>query len=459
MKDSNPAERGGGWLEASGLPHIIRSLGLAVQPAKLGIALVAIVLTFLVGTVLDWIWVRGGGVDETAVVRFVAARELDQPYVEPTGSLGPFRVWRQHEQRCLAGFLTSSIPGASMAVGTPFSAYVESPAYAGPFRNLTGMGYGVWWMARYHPFYFLLFGLAFLIIWSWAGGAICRIAAVQFARDEKLSMKQGLNYAQDKLFGGFVLAPCIPVAFLLIIAVVMALGGALLRLPVLGDLLGGPAFILAILGGFIAAILLLGLIFGGSLLWPAVAAEGSDAFDAFSRSLSYPLSKPWKAILYAIIAVIFAGICWVIVNLFTFLALTITRGIVGFGTSPFGWWNRGENGATVRKLDLLWPVGGPNPLYTWPDWGRLSWYEYYSAFFIGVYVLLVIALMWSFLATLYFSASTVVYYLLRRDVDGTELEEVSSGDDGSGGLGEDSPRNEAPPRASSDVSLPISNKP
>ena len=459
MKDSHLTGRGEGWLEASGLLHIFRTLGLAVHPAKLGIALAAIFLTFVLGGLLDWMWTRGGGVDESAIARFISSQELDQPYEEPKGTHGLFHVWREHERRCILGFLGSSLPGTSVVAGTPVGSYVEAHSYAQPLRNLTGMGYGLWWLLRHHPFFFILFVGGSLVIWAWGGGAICRIAAVQYARDEKLTTKQALAFAKEKLFGGFVLAPCIPVAFILLTAVLMVVGGALLRLPVLGDLLAGPAFALAIVGGFVVAVLLIGLLVGGSLFWPAVAAEGSDAFDSFSRSLSYPLSKPWKAVLYAVMATVFASLCWVFVNLFTFFALTVTRGIVGFGTSPFGWWSRGEGEAVVRKLDLLWPLAGPNALYSWPDWGRLAWYEYFSASFIGVYVLIVIGLMWAFLASFYFSGSTVIYFLLRRDVDGTDLEEVHMDDDLSGDLGGNLSNPEPAPRASNDVSLPVSNAP
>jgi len=455
MKESNLAGRGDGWLEASGLLHIFRTLRLAVHPAKLGLALAAIFLTFVLGGVLDWIWPGGGGVDATAVARFISARELDQTYLEPTGTLGLFRVFREHERHHLLGFLGSTIPGSSVATGTPVGSYVEAHSDVGPLRNLSGMGYGVWWLLRHHPFFFFFFVGGSLVIWAWAGGAICRIAAVQYTRDEKLTMKQALAFAKEKLFGGFVLAPCIPVAFILIAAVLLVVGGILLRVPILGDLIAGPAFVLAIVGGFVVAVLLLGLIVGGSLFWPAVAVEGSDAFDSFSRSLSYPLSKPWKAVLYAVIATVFASLCWVFVNLFTFFTLTVTRGIVGFGTSPFGWWSRGEGGAPVRKLDLLWPLAGPNALYSWPNWSQLHWYEHFSAFFIGAYVLIVIGLMWSFLASFYFSASTIIYFLLRRDVDGTDLEELHL-EDGEPG-GDSSRPGSSPSRGSPDVSLPISN--
>ncbi len=424
MAQSTRPSDDGGWLEASGLLHIFRTLGLAVHAAKLGISLAAILLTFALGGALDRIWLVRGGVQPTAVEDFIRAQELDRPYETQSGDRGIFSVWREHERRCVLGLLGSSVPGVSVAAGTPVGTYVERHSRARPLRNLASMVYGVWWLSRYHTAYFAFFALGALLIWSCAGGAICRIAAVQFARDEKLTMRQAFAYGREKLFGGFFLAPCIPLIFILITMVVLFLGGMLLRIPILGDVVGGLAFGLAIFGGFVISILLLGLFVGGSLFWPAVAVEGSDAFDAFSRGLSYPLSKPWKAVLYAVIAVVYASICWLFVNLFTFFVLKITRTVVAFGTAPFGWWSRGEEGAAVSKLELLWPLGGPNTLYLPPDWTRLTWYEHFSAVLIGFYVLLVIGLMWSFLASFYFSGSTVIYFLLRRDVDGTDVDDV-----------------------------------
>ena len=349
---------------------------------------------------------------------------MDRTYQEAEGAYGVFEVWREHERRCVLGLMGSSLPGTSLAAGTPVGTYVEAHSYDRPLRNLVGMGYGVWWMFSQHTVYFFLFGAGVLLIWSWCGGAICRLAAVQFSRDEKPTIRQALGYGRRKLFRGFLLAPCIPLLFIIVIMVFMALGGALLRVWVLGDLIGGPFFFLALLGGFLIAVLLLGVVVGGSLFWPFVAAEGVEAFDAFARGLHFPLARPMKAIVYAVVSIIYASICWVFVNLFTYFALTITRGVVGFGTSPFGWWSRGEEGTHVRKLDLLWPFGGPNALYGFPNWTELRFSEYFSAFFICIYVLLVIGLMWSFLASFYFSASTVIFFLLRRDVEGTDLGDV-----------------------------------
>ena len=124
-----------GWLEASGLLHIFRLSGLAVHPAKLGIGLAAIILTFMLGTVLDAVWV-GHGTTDTAISGFIQARELDQPYEEVKGDRGIFAVWREHELRSVLGLLGSSIPGASLAAGTPVGKYVQAYSHARPLRSL-----------------------------------------------------------------------------------------------------------------------------------------------------------------------------------------------------------------------------------------------------------------------------------------------------------------------------------
>ncbi len=458
MAQESQTSRNVGWLEASGLSHISRTLGFGLHPPKLGIALVAIIATIALGCLLDRIWTfYEQGVSVDAISQFSLARQVDQTYEEPAGKVGIFRVWREHEQQSITGLLRSSIPvlGSYVHVRT----------------NLADMAYGVWWLVRHHVVYFALFALGALLIWSLAGGAICRIAAVQFARDEKITTKQALRYSWENLFGGFFLAPCIPVLFILITVILLVLGGMVLRIPVLGDLVSGLAFGLAIFGGFVISILLLGLLVGGSLFWPAIAVEGSDAFDSFSRGLSYTLSKPWRTIWYGAVATVFAAVCWVLLNVFTVFTLTITRGVVAFGTSPLGWWSRGDEGENISKLDLLWPTvggAGSSGLYAWPNWQSLTWYEHFSAAIIGLYVLLVIGLLWSFLASFYYSGSTVIYYLLRRDVDGTDLEDIQMEEeqqrDVSEPVGAVAPRasepavrdsNLAPAPSTNDVSLPV----
>lgn len=422
MTEASQSCNTGGWLKASGLLEIVRALGLAVHPAKVGLALAGILVTLAYGGLLDWVWTRSGGVPIDTVMRYIEHRDTGRDYIEPEGTAGIFQAWREHQRQAVLGLLGSPILSV-----TPASALGEAVelrairAYLPWYTNLAHMARGTWWMLRFHPVYFVLFSIGILLIWALIGGAICRIAAVQFSRDEKITAGDALRFASKRLIGGFALAPLIPVAFIVLIAIVMALGGAFLRIPVLGDLLGAPFFVLALLGGLIVAILFIGLVVGGSFFWPAVAVEGSDAFDSFSRSLAYPFSRPWKTAWYFLATGIYTVICWLIVSFLIHGAVLVTRGVVSWGTAPFGWWQRGEG---TTKLELIWPLGGATGLHSWPVWSQLGLFEKYSAAVVGVYVVLAILALWAFLFSFVFSADTILYFLLRRDVDGNDTADI-----------------------------------
>ena len=418
MPQPHPSEPRAGWVEASGLPYLTRTFTMAIQPNRLLLAWVALLATLLLGAVLDWLWVgAGAGVSDTAIPQYVYGRQTDQHHPDDAGEHGVFEVWKQHERRHGLAFLAASVPGASILTGSPVGSRLElQSGGATPTAHLMQILYGVLWLVDEKLLYFILFGAGFLLIWSLAGGALCRSAALQFTRDEKLSLGQMVGYVQQRWLGSFFMAPLLPVIFIVMTMLCLVVGGMVLRIPVVGDILAGGAFILAIAGGFVIALLLLGLLAGGSLLWPTVAVEGSDAFDAFSRSLNYILARPFKAILYAVIAVVYGSLCWLFVHLITFVGLKFAHGVVGVGSAFFG--------LTGDKLERVWPIHGIQQLHAWPDWATLSWYECISAFLIGVTVLAVVALMWAFLVSFYFNASTVIYFLLRRDVDTIDLEEI-----------------------------------
>lgn len=419
--DAHVGRSAAGWREATGFPHILRTLSIAAQPAKIALAFLAIVGTFFLGWLLDAMWSPIARVDETAIAAYVAAREEGILYEEPKGELGIFESFRRHERRAILGFLGSVIPGRPVPVASPGEELFFGRNYAGPVRNLMGMVHGVVWMARVHTVYFVIFAGGSLLLWSLLGGAICRLAAMQFARDEQPTARQGLAYARKKWISGFLVAPCFPLLFAAAVLLVMALGGVLLWIPAIGDLLAGILFFLAILGGIFAALLLVGFLLGGSLFWPAVAAEGADGFDSFSRGLAYALSRPLKSLVYAVLLILYAAVCWILVRVFAALALSLTHAAVGWGSSLFGLRTR-DGGAT--KLDAIWPMGGPAALWSSPDWTALSGLESISAGLVAFWVMTVVALIWAFLCSFYFSGSTVAYFLLRRDVDLIDLDEV-----------------------------------
>ena len=144
-----------------------------------------------------------------------------------------------------------------------------------------------------------MFMLVSLAIWSLVGGAICRIAALEVARDERISPKTALSFARRK-FLGFLTAPLLPYALIIVIGVFLMLGGLLGAIPYIGEIIAGAGMVLALMGGFIIALVIIGLIAGVSLMWPTIAVEGSDSFDAMSRSYSYVYSVSVLSVVEAI---------------------------------------------------------------------------------------------------------------------------------------------------------------
>ena len=287
--------------------------------------------------------------------------------------------------------------------------------YKSAFKFFTGAPA---WAVQYHWFYFLLYGALFLVVWSLFGGAIARIAAVQVADEGKrLSMRQGLSFAASK-FLSFLSAPLIPAIIVVGIGLVVAIiAGVAFGVFVL-DWAVGALYFLALAAGFVMTLVILGTAGGLNLMYPTIAVEGSDSFDAISRSFSYVYSRPWRMLWYTTVALAYGAICYLFVRLFIWLMIVLAHASVGL----LVFWRQADN------LDALWPViqplsGGwalPTPI----NWHALNWYTGLTAWLVAIWVYLTVAMLGAFAISFYFSASTIIYYLIRRDADATEMDDV-----------------------------------
>jgi hypothetical protein len=274
------------------------------------------------------------------------------------------------------------------------------------------------WALRHHSLYFFLFGALFLVIWSLFGGAIARIAAVHVADEgRKLSVRQGLSFAVSK-FLSFLSAPLIPAIIILVLGVLLAVGGLLLNIPWLGEIVVGGLFFLALAAGFVMTLVLLGTAGGFNLMYPTIAVEGSDSFDAISRSFSYVYAKPWRMLFYSLLAIIYGALCYLFIRLFIWLLLVLTWWFVGLLV-----FRTADNGVN------LWHVMFPGPQHLWKlpydiNYLALGPAGDIGAFLVAFWAYLTIAMLGAFAISFYFSANTIIYYLMRREVDATEMDDV-----------------------------------
>jgi len=154
-------------------------------------------------------------------------------------------------------------------------------------------------------------------------------------------------------------------------------------------------------------------------MFPAIAYDGSDCFDAISRSFSYVYARPWRMLAYTLIAVVYGSICYIFVRFFAFLSLFISHWFLRFTL----WAKNG--GQEMNKLESIWPE--PEFMKFLVDPSTLStanWTEKVAAFLVYIFLLVVIGLVVSFVINFYFSANTIIYSLLRHKVDNTAFDDI-----------------------------------
>lgn len=278
---------------------------------------------------------------------------------------------------------------------------------------------GLVWLMCEHWLFATIYLVMALGIVALFGGAVHRIAALHLARDEKISMMQALRFSAGK-FVNFFVAPLIPLAFVLLIGGLVALGGLVGNIPYVGEILMGALFILALVGGMLAAFLLVGLIGGVGLMYPTIAVEGSDSFDAISRSFSYIFARPWRAGLYGLVALVYGVATYLFVRLFVWLGLWAAHTFVGWGVFTGG----KTLGSAADKLDVLWTEPTYGNLFGSFSWAAMNGSETIGAVLIGVWVFLAASLVVAYGLSYVASSTTAIYYLLRRQVDATDLDDV-----------------------------------
>jgi len=244
----------------------------------------------------------------------------------------------------------------------------------------------------------LLCGLASLAIWAFFGGAITRIAAVQLAGGEQISLPAALRFACSK-WPAFFVAPLVPLLGVAFAAIPVWIIGLLLNANV-GVLLAAIIWPILLIIGSAMALLLLGLIFGWPLMWATISTEGTDSFDALSRSYAYVFQRPLHYLFYAIVAAVLGVLSWLLVSNFAAAVISLTYWAASFGCGAE------QVGNIVTGSDSLGSIGRAGAALI--------------AFWTGCVKLLATGFIYSY----FWTAVSAIYLLLRRDTDATEMDEI-----------------------------------
>lgn len=349
-------------------PHLLRAGSLALRPSRLGFAAVFILGLLLLG------WLAGALDNSPGNALLTSGRVLGfDAVVAAAGERGPGEHLGERPARQLhdAGIATPALylrqnPGAAIIV------------------------------------------LPLIALWTaLLGGAISRSAACEFGQGVMLEWPGAAGFALSR-WRSLLFALVTPLLLVWGIALGLSLvGGALFRWPLL-NVLGGAAWGLFLLVGFVAALVMIVLLLGWPLLVPAVACEGADAVDAVQHAGSFVLARPLRLVVYLailllqllLVVAIAATICWLAVHIAQRCALTWS-----------GW--RGEHALS----DLPLHEGLPHPASAETGVKAAHW----------------LAVLWSLIPALLPAAvavsfvwcgATVLYLAMRKIVDGQDVREV-----------------------------------
>jgi hypothetical protein len=406
MDNENQA---GQFFEGLLFPRIFRSFRMSIQPSKLIIAMLMITAIGLAGWVMD--------LPKTVVTTPMAgARETElNIYMNSPERLDTYIEKYQHSPEQTGVFTTLWHFGRDRFHGVLRNLF--SMNLPGILDNVYEYLQAMEWAVRYHPAYCVIFAVITLCIFSIFGGAICRIAALQFAREEKPGISEALRFSIKK-FWGFFTTPLVPLGIAAIIWAFIFLIGVLGNIPFgVGEILVGIFMWLALPAGAIVAAVIIGTVAGFNLMFPAIAYDGSDSMDAVSRSFNYVYARPWRMGVYTFAAFIYGAICYIFVRFFAYLLLWSTyRGLrLGAGLDSA----RG----LPDKVAAIWPEPTFHELLAYStEAGSLS--EKTAALLVYLSALVVIGLVVSFIISFYFSSNTIIYALIRNKVDNTPLEEI-----------------------------------
>lgn len=392
-------------------PKIFQTFRIAIQPSKLIIAFASLVIICLSGWIMDFSRPvicapkTQGKITELQVYltnpdRLKLHIEYYKEYGERRGVFST--LWHFGSEK-FHGALTSlfafDLPGVA--------------------KNITEAFKALMWAITQHYFYSIIFFAITLAVFSLGGGGICRITALQFAGGEKPGITEAMRFSA-KRFLSFFTIPLTPVGIIIFIGLFIFLLGLIGNIPRIGELIIGIFMLPALIAGALITIVLIGTVAGFNLMFPAIVYDGSDCFDAISRSFSYVYSKPWRMGFYTVTAAVYGAICYTFVRFFTFLLLWVTRWSLQF----FAWTNNSKN--QVNKLAAIWPEPSFMDLQGSPSWATLNWSESFATFLVYLALLFVIGLLVSFVISFYFSANTIIYALMRNKVDNTALQDIYS---------------------------------
>ncbi|MFM8283535.1 MAG: hypothetical protein ACKOCW_08235 [Planctomycetaceae bacterium] len=238
----------------------------------------------------------------------------------------------------------------------------------------------------------------FVVVWSLFGTAIARAVALRLAGEDRIGVGPALGYGAR-----FWTAPSNAALFTLLGMLALAVPamaiGVLMRAD-WGLAVAGAIWPLILAGGLVLAILAVGVVVGWPLMVAAVGVERGDGFQAISTAFSYLYQRPLHVCFYTVVALAVAVPALAAAALFADATAGLALWAASFGMGH------------ARTASLLESLATGDAAAAFGARAIRFWSQALET------------VLGSFGWGYFWAIATAAYMLLRRDVDGTELDEV-----------------------------------
>jgi len=330
---------------------------------------------------------------------------MTEPPVEPLEVLRRVRRCTADQRKTLLAlyglllWLPLSLLVVSAGRAALFGGFARETAatFLRPVQASVGLFFGAWQEGRWALLGAVLLGVwaAGLLVGSFFGMAVTRMAAVELTSDRRSDLREALGFARNHWHWGFLTPAGLLVGALALVGV----AAGLFFLGGLFDVLlvfAAPAALLLVVG---AVVLVMGLLAGGILAWPTIATEWSDAFDAITRVYGYSFAHAPRVAAYRI-GVFFLLRAFRAVVVLGLLALALRFGL-GYEAAA----------GLVDAMMLEPPQGLPLP-------------QTLGAWALSASVAVFLSLQVARLAVLRSALYQAMYLLLRRHIDRVPMDNI-----------------------------------